>query len=534
MGLDSTARLVLQFELVDKATQQATANLRKIQGEAKQTNSEIKKSMDGTSESMKNMEKATNQTGQSFERAFGQASRQLVFFGGAVTGALAVAVNHASKTNFALYQSTNQIKDAVNGFLQSVGVSMIPIMQKLASWINRTAESWKNLNPAVRDSVVQWTAIVGASALVIGTLGTLVDRLSKIGKFLKDVSDLLKLKEVAAFFGLSGGGGLLAAGAIGGSAAFLSNRIQSDLDPSLGSKKLVGNFVRLMQDAAGAWFNPGSIGLKLGISASNKLFGQNAPVRNPAPGAIAESLTPHADLGSISVRSGGGKVSKQTKELDDLKSKGVSVADEIGNRFKIMAEEYMRSLGGIAGVTMTMLTTSIDGVSKSMGDAVAQSLVYGKDFAETMKAALASLAASVISFLVGTIAKIAILRALGVVGPIFTGAVGLTGGGSGGSGGESGGKSGGIGGFFKNMLGFAEGGTIREPIVGVGLRSGGSYSFGERGPETITPMTSKSGASSGGTVTINISGNNVRSQQDINDIAYQVSKVFKRETMRLA
>ena len=36
---------------------------------------------------------------------------------------------------------------------------------------------------------------------------------------------------------------------------------------------------------------------------------------------------------------------------------------------------------------------------------------------------------------------------------------------------------------------YASGGVIREPVMGWGLRTGGAYSFGERGPETIVPGT---------------------------------------------
>jgi hypothetical protein len=36
-------------------------------------------------------------------------------------------------------------------------------------------------------------------------------------------------------------------------------------------------------------------------------------------------------------------------------------------------------------------------------------------------------------------------------------------------------------------IAMAGGGVIREPVLGVGLRSGSSYSFGERGTETVTP-----------------------------------------------
>lgn len=43
------------------------------------------------------------------------------------------------------------------------------------------------------------------------------------------------------------------------------------------------------------------------------------------------------------------------------------------------------------------------------------------------------------------------------------------------------------GGNAHDHIAMAGGGVIGEPVLGVGLRSGSSYSFGERGPETVTP-----------------------------------------------
>jgi hypothetical protein len=44
----------------------------------------------------------------------------------------------------------------------------------------------------------------------------------------------------------------------------------------------------------------------------------------------------------------------------------------------------------------------------------------------------------------------------------------------------------------------ASGGMIDEPVVGFGLRTGKRWTFGENGPEMVTPMRGGSGASSGG------------------------------------
>jgi regulator of replication initiation timing len=50
-----------------------------------------------------------------------------------------------------------------------------------------------------------------------------------------------------------------------------------------------------------------------------------------------------------------------------------------------------------------------------------------------------------------------------------------------------------VGGFLNKILPFANGGTIYEPVIGRGLRSGSMYSIAERGPEHITPMSGPRG-----------------------------------------
>jgi len=61
----------------------------------------------------------------------------------------------------------------------------------------------------------------------------------------------------------------------------------------------------------------------------------------------------------------------------------------------------------------------------------------------------------------------------------------------------------------------AGGGVLREPVLGVGMRSGKRYSLGEAGPEAVVPLGGHGGARGGagggggfgiGQVTINING----------------------------
>jgi phage-related minor tail protein len=71
--------------------------------------------------------------------------------------------------------------------------------------------------------------------------------------------------------------------------------------------------------------------------------------------------------------------------------------------------------------------------------------------------------------------------------------------------------------------GYAAGGVIGEPVFGFGLTSGEPYSFGERGPEFVSPLTGPAAAigGGGGRTVINVYP---RAQQDEREIAALVSR----------
>jgi len=52
--------------------------------------------------------------------------------------------------------------------------------------------------------------------------------------------------------------------------------------------------------------------------------------------------------------------------------------------------------------------------------------------------------------------------------------------------------------------GYAGGGVVAEPVVGLGLRSGSPYSFAERGPELVSPLTGRAPRLGGGATVINV------------------------------
>jgi hypothetical protein len=71
--------------------------------------------------------------------------------------------------------------------------------------------------------------------------------------------------------------------------------------------------------------------------------------------------------------------------------------------------------------------------------------------------------------------------------------------------------------------GYAAGGVIGEPVLGLGLSSGHPYTFGERGPELVSPLSGAGPAGFGGraAVVINVYP---RAQQDEREIAAMVGR----------
>lgn len=77
-------------------------------------------------------------------------------------------------------------------------------------------------------------------------------------------------------------------------------------------------------------------------------------------------------------------------------------------------------------------------------------------------------------------------------------------------------------------LGFADGGQINEPIMGIG-KSGQMYSFGEEGSETVIPHGESSG---GGGITLNISVGNISSEGDMRNFETRVMEVLENANSR--
>jgi hypothetical protein len=132
-------------------------------------------------------------------------------------------------------------------------------------------------------------------------------------------------------------------------------------------------------------------------------------------------------------------------------------------------------------------------VTDAFAKGMAEVIVKGKDFHDTMVAIWQDIEMQVIEYIIKMITKELILLAL----ESATGTLGM------GSGGGMGGAPSVFSGFDQA---FASGGVISEPSVIVGLQSGSRTLAGEAGPEMVSPMNGGDGSGKGGNITINISG----------------------------
>jgi len=160
-------------------------------------------------------------------------------------------------------------------------------------------------------------------------------------------------------------------------------------------------------------------------------------------------------------------IEEANKKLTMMQQILTKVKEAFNQAFGKSTKDRLKEFGGI-------VKKAFEGVTKSIGDAVAQTVVFGKSFKDTLRSALQQVLAQFISGLVTMGIQIILnTQLIRKFGSAIAGAMG-------------GGKSGGldIGSIFnigKKALGFAEGGSIKagQPAI-----------VGERGRELFIPQTS--------------------------------------------
>jgi hypothetical protein len=157
-----------------------------------------------------------------------------------------------------------------------------------------------------------------------------------------------------------------------------------------------------------------------------------------------------------------------------VEDKGVETIKNLGNASEAAAqkgEQSFRKMGeGIltVGRSAEVVEKDLSRFQTMMADRMTGSLMDFIDGTKTAEEAFGDFAQKTIRWLGEMAIKRTLLSGMsslfsGIGGASTTGATGA-------------------------VMGFAEGGMITEPILGVGANTGRAYSFAERGPEMVTPM----------------------------------------------
>ena len=166
----------------------------------------------------------------------------------------------------------------------------------------------------------------------------------------------------------------------------------------------------------------------------------------------------------------GGVFSTEVKKLNDELTLTEQLLNKVKEAFETVFGKSQKDLLVDFGKT---IQKGFEGVTKGIGDATAQAIIFGKSFSETLKGALRQALANVISDLVTMGVRILINTQLAKAMNAVLGS-----GGSGGGGGSN--ILGSVISAGAKLLGFAEGGSVKggQPIT-----------VGERGREVFVPSS---------------------------------------------
>lgn len=113
-------------------------------------------------------------------RDVSQIGNTMALAGTAITAPLILAAKTASEYSVPLAQAFNQLDNTFKNLQVSIGNSLVPILQKFADAISTVVDNFNALDPATRDSLVQFVAMTGAWLVGIGVALSLIGKLGSL------------------------------------------------------------------------------------------------------------------------------------------------------------------------------------------------------------------------------------------------------------------------------------------------------------------------------------------------------------------
>lgn len=151
---------------------------------------------DNFSSAASRIQAQTQKLGQNLEQAGRAASQfggRLAFVGGATTGAFLLAMKNIEGASPAVTRTFRELENVTRNFQLSIAESAQPALQRLVDMFARVVDAWNELDPAMRDAIVQFTFNAGAALLAAGAILKLGGAITTIiGKVVSIVFALTK------------------------------------------------------------------------------------------------------------------------------------------------------------------------------------------------------------------------------------------------------------------------------------------------------------------------------------------------------
>lgn len=130
----------------------------------------------------KNIQKASKSF-ESLGREISQAGKNMTFLGVSITGPMAIAFKTASDYSIEAGDSLKSLTASAIEFQAVIGNAMVPVINKLTNAINSANQWLQQMDPAMRNAVIQGALMVGifltlggAIMNVVGKLATMIAR----------------------------------------------------------------------------------------------------------------------------------------------------------------------------------------------------------------------------------------------------------------------------------------------------------------------------------------------------------------------
>jgi hypothetical protein len=173
---------------------------------------------------------------RSLSKELSQASASLGMLGTILTAPLAVAFKNAEKQSAAVHTQMQKMSDVAMKFQVSIATAMLPIIEKLNNVLQKLLNAWDNLNPGIKNFIIQGMFVTGILALLgSGFFGIAKNIIQLVGLIPQAVMALAQFAIVNA--------PLLLIGASIGTLIFLMFKFQSVSDIVLNGIEILWNSI---------------------------------------------------------------------------------------------------------------------------------------------------------------------------------------------------------------------------------------------------------------------------------------------------